>query len=75
MLIDIDVETIDKIFQQTLLQDYRGLIKQKQELSDKLAREPLAEYELGDLNDTEHFIKGMEVMMEYYIGANWENKI
>jgi len=75
MLIDIDVETIDKIFEQTLLQDYRGLVKQKQELSDKLSREPLAEYELGDLNDTEHFIKGMEIMIEYYIGANWKEKV
>ena len=32
MLIDIDVETIDKILQQTLIQDYKGLMKQKEQL-------------------------------------------
>jgi hypothetical protein len=74
MLIDIDVETIDKIFQQTLIQDYTGLLKQKEQLTHKLANESLAQYELEDLNDTEHFIKGMEIMMEYYIGANWKEK-
>ena len=74
MLIDIDVETIDKIFQQTLIQDYKGLMKQKEQLTHKLANESLAQYELEDLNDTEHFIKGMEIMMEYYIGSNWKEK-
>jgi len=74
MLIDIDVETIDKIFQATLIQDYRGLLQQKQQLTEKLNKEPLAQYELEDLNDTDHWIKGIEIMMEYYIGHNWKEK-
>ena len=74
MLIDIDVETIDKIFQQTLIQDYKGLMKQKEQLTHKLANESLAQYELEDLNDTEHWIQGIEIMMEYYIGSNWKEK-
>jgi molybdopterin-binding protein len=75
MLIDIDDETIDKIFKNTLIQDYRILLSQKQELSSKLSRESLEQYELADLNDTEYFIKSMEVMMEYYIGDDWKIKL
>lgn len=75
MLIDIDVETIDKIFQQTLIQDYKGLMKQKQNLTDKMSKESLAQYELEDLNYTDRWIQGIEIMMEYYIGADWKNKV
>jgi len=74
MVIEIDDETIDKIFQNTLIQDYKGLLKQKNDLTDKLNKESLKQFELEDLNDTDHWIKGIEIMMEYYIGHNWKEK-
>jgi len=75
MLIDIDAETIDKIFQNTLIQDYRMLLKQKQELTEKLTTVSLHQYELEDLNDTDRWLSGIGIMMEYYIGANWKDKV
>jgi hypothetical protein len=75
MLIDIDAETIDKIFQNTLIQDYRMLLKQKQELTEKLTTVSLQQYELEDLNDTDRWLSGIGIMMEYYIGANWKDKV
>ena len=73
MLIDIDDEAIDKIFQNTLIQDYKGLLKQKNDLIDRL--ESLEMFELEDLTDTKRWIEGIETMMEYYIGHNWQEKV
>jgi len=75
MVIEIDDETIDKIFQNTLIQDYKGLLKQKNDLTNKLNKESLKQFELEDLNDTDRWIAGLEIMMEYYIGYGWKKRL
>jgi len=75
MLIEINDDTVDAIFKSTFIQDYKNLLSQHAELTQKLVTSPLKQFELEDLNDTGRWIEGMEIMMEYYIGHDWKETI
>jgi hypothetical protein len=75
MQLTVTDDTADALFREILIQDYKSLIEQHKQLSDKLVTAPLRKFELEDLNDTTRWIEGIEIMMEYYIGYNWKETI
>ena len=71
----VDYDTADLLFKEILIDDYRSLINQKRDLTLKAVEKPLETYEAEDLDNTNRYIKAMKVMMEYYVGFDWKNRV
>lgn len=63
-VIDVSDETADALFQDMLVNDYRGLREQIYNLRQKAGLEP---YEQEDLDNACRYFDAIKVMMEYYL--------
>jgi hypothetical protein len=68
----ISTDTAESIFRDMLIQDYKGLQTSVAELK---AKETLEPYEQEDLDNDQRYIGALEIMLEYYIGADWPTLI
>lgn len=63
--VEISSETADSLFQDILIQDYRGM---KQDITALTARQSdLAAYEIEDLKNNQRWLAAIQIMMEYYL--------
>ena len=63
--IEITAETAEAMFRDILIQDYRGLVNDINDLESKL--EELKPFQFEDLCADRRFKEAMKIMMEYYL--------
>jgi hypothetical protein len=63
--LEITNDTAESLFQDILIQDYRGMKKDIAALTARL--DTLAEYEIEDLKNDQRWLNAMQIMMEYYL--------
>lgn len=72
MKVELTNEAVDGLMQSILLQDYQGLVEDTnrlKEIKDKKA------YQLQDIEHNLRYIDAMEVLLEYYVGFDWKQKL
>ena len=63
--LEITNDTAESLFQDMLIQDYRGM---KQDIAALTARQDdLAAWEIEDLKNNQRWFNAMQIMMEYYL--------
>ena len=72
MKVELTNDAVDGLMHSILLQDYRSLCKDIDRL--ETAKE-LATYQREDLDHNYRYRNAMELIMEYYIGVNWKQKL
>jgi len=63
--VEISNETAESLFQDILIQDYRGMKKDIVALSARL--DDLAAYEIEDLKNDQRWLAAMQILLEYYL--------
>ena len=72
MIVELNGEAADSIVKSILLQDYKNLCSDIENLES--ARD-LPEYKQQDLIANREYKAAMEKLMEYYIGFNWQREL
>jgi hypothetical protein len=72
MMVELTNEAVDGLMQSILMQDYKGLCDDITRL-EMIANK--AKYQIQDLDHNYRYRNAMEVLMEYYIGFNWKDKL
>ena len=67
-VINITDETADELFQNSLISDYKLILKVINDLKNQ--KDTLAEYQLTDLENHQEYANAMEVLMGYYLTAD-----
>ena len=70
--VQISDETADSLFRDILVQDYKGLQKNIDEL---LQKQGLEAYEKVDLTNDMRYVEAMRVLMEYYLPYDQMRKL
>jgi hypothetical protein len=72
MKVELTSEAVDGLMHSILLQDYQGLCTD----IDRLESTPeLARYQQDDLDHNYRYRNAMEILLEYYVGFDWKEKI
>jgi hypothetical protein len=72
MKVELTSEAVDGLMHSILLQDYQGLCTD----IDRLESTPeLAQYQQDDLDHNYRYRNAMEILLEYYVGFDWKEKI
>lgn len=72
MKVELTGEAVDGLMRSILLQDYRSLCSDIENLES--AKE-LKEYQQQDLEHNREYKAAMEKLMEYYIGFDWRREL
>lgn len=72
MKVELGTEAVDEIFRSILVQDYLMLKSDIRNLKDS---KDLPPYKKQDLKDNKKYLKAMKVLMQYYIGFDWKERI
>jgi hypothetical protein len=62
--VEISDETLDELFKDVLIQDYRSFIKNIKQLEAVKDPEP---WQLEDLDNDQHYLAAMKIMLTYYL--------
>lgn len=68
IIVELDIEQIDKIFASQLTTDYRRLKEEVRNLESRI--ETLRPFEEEDLEDSRKFADAAETLLKYYLPAN-----
>ena len=58
--------------QSILIQDYYGLVEDTNRLKEVKDKQT---YQLQDIEHNLRYIDAMEVLMEYYVGFDWKDRV
>lgn len=72
MKVELTNEAVDGLMKSILLQDYKGLCEDIDNLES--SRE-LKEYQKQDLEHNYRYRNAMETLMEYYVGFDWQKEL
>jgi hypothetical protein len=72
MKVELTSEAVDGLMQSILMQDYQGLCEDINRL--ETAKE-LAKYQREDLDHNYRYRNAMEILLEYYVGFDWKQKL
>ena len=72
MKVELTGEAVDGLMHSILLQDYRGLVEDTDRLKKVKDKQT---YQLQDIEHNLRYIDAMEVLMEYYIGFDWKERL
>jgi hypothetical protein len=72
MKIELNSEAVDGIVKSILLQDYKMLCSDIENLESAAE---LPKYKKEDLEHNYRYRNAMETLLEYYVGFNWKNEI
>jgi predicted nucleotidyltransferase len=73
MKVELSNDAVDQIFRSVLVQDYKMLKEDIKRLKEK--KDNLANYQKEDLKANKRYKKAMEIMLEYYVGIDWEQSL
>jgi hypothetical protein len=72
MKVELTSEAVDGLMHSILLQDYQSLCEDINSL--EIAKD-LKEYQRQDLDHNYRYRNAMEILLEYYVGFDWKEKI
>ena len=72
MKVELTSEAVDGLMKSILLQDYRSLCSDIENLE---SAEELPQYKQEDLTANREYKIAMEKLMEYYIGFDWKREL
>jgi hypothetical protein len=72
MIVELNNEAVDGIIKSLLVQDYKGLCSDIENLE---SAETLQDYQQQDLEHNYRYRDAMEVLMEYYVGFHWKDQL
>lgn len=72
MKVDLTSEAVDGLMRSILLQDYKGLCMDIENLE---SAKDLPQYKQEDLVANREYKAAMEKLMEYYIGFDWQREL
>jgi hypothetical protein len=72
MKVELTNEAVDGLMQSILIQDYYGLVEDTNRLKEVKDKQT---YQLQDIEHNLRYIDAMEVLMEYYVGFDWKQKL
>lgn len=72
MKVDLTSDAVDGLMKSILIQDYQGLCEDINRLEKS---KTLAEYQKEDLEHNYRYRNAMEIMMEYYVGFDWKDRM
>ncbi len=72
MKVELTNEAVDGLMHSILIQDYQGLCEDINRLES--AKE-LQEYQRQDLDHNYRYRNAMEILLEYYVGFDWKEKL
>jgi hypothetical protein len=72
MKVELTSEAVDGLMRSILMQDYRGIVEDTNRLKEVKDKQT---YQLQDIEHNLRYIDAMEVLMEYYIGFDWKQKL
>lgn len=75
MNIQLSDEAVEEIFHQYMLEDYRIIVSCIKTLKKVDKKVGLREWEVENLQDYKKNRKAMKVVLEYYLGVNWKDKL
>jgi hypothetical protein len=67
IIVELDIEQVDKIFANQLTEDYRRLKSEIRDLESRI--ETLRPHEEEDLEDTRKYADAVETLLKYYLPA------
>jgi hypothetical protein len=72
MKVELTSEAVDGLMRSILMQDYRGIVEDTDRLK-KVKDKQI--YQLQDIEHNLRYIDAMEVLMEYYVGFDWKDRV
>jgi hypothetical protein len=72
MIIDLNNEAVDGIVKSILIQDYKNLCS---DIDNLESIKELPSYKQEDLEHNYRYRNAMETLLEYYVGFNWKNQL
>jgi hypothetical protein len=72
MKVDLTSEAVDGLMRSILMQDYRGIVEDTDRLKKVKDKQT---YQLQDIEHNLRYIDAMEVLMEYYVGFDWKDRV
>jgi hypothetical protein len=72
MKVELTSEAVDGLMRSILMQDYRGIVEDTDRLKKVKDKQT---YQLQDIEHNLRYIDAMEVLMEYYVGFNWKDRV
>ena len=72
MKVELTNEAVDGLMQSILMQDYHGLVEDTDRLKEVKDKQT---YQLQDIDHNLRYIDAMEVLMEYYVGFDWKDRV
>lgn len=73
--IEISNDTVDQLFKDILIQDYRAMVESVNELTALAMQENFLPYQVEDLNNNRTFLDAMAVLLTYYLTKSEYSKI
>jgi hypothetical protein len=72
MKVELTSEAVDGLMRSILMQDYRGIVEDTDRLKKVKDKQT---YQLQDIEHNLRYIDAMEVLMEYYVGFDWKDRV
>ena len=72
MKVELTNEAVDGLMHSILLQDYQGLCEDINRLE---STKELRDFQRQDLDHNYRYRNAMEILLEYYVGFDWKEKI
>lgn len=72
MKVELTNEAVDGLMRSILMQDYRGIVEDTDRLKEVKDKQT---YQLQDIEHNLRYIDAMEVLMEYYVGFDWKDRV
>jgi hypothetical protein len=72
MKIELSDETADQLIRDILIQDYRMIAK---DIKNLQSQPDLKNFEREDLENSQRTIAAMKIILEYYVGYNWQEQV
>jgi hypothetical protein len=72
MKVELTSEAVDGLMRSILMQDYRGIVEDTNRLKKVKDKQT---YQLQDIEHNLRYIDAMEVLMEYYVGFDWKDRV
>lgn len=72
MYIEISDDTVDELFNDIFIRDYKRVRTYIEQLQ---AKSELQQSEMEDLVDNSKWLDAMEALMDYYVGEDWRERV
>ncbi len=72
MIVELNGEAVDGLIKSILIQDYKNLCS---DINNLESAKELPKYKQEDLQHNYRYKNAMEILMEYYIGFDWQRQI